>query len=202
MHGFYQPTAIPALRRLRSIPVALPAFPLRLILALALPACAPLDPTPQLPPAAAIAATTARFTALLGNHPAPAARAEAARLARTAECQARALACQYRVCPPARWHNFLVNLHLKKRGLCWHYMEDLRAAMLEQHPRHFEFHCAARDKGQPIFEHSALVITAAGRPFDTGLILDPWRQPGNLLVFPVRANGSPWLPQVRSCQPP
>ena len=92
-----------------------------MVLAIAMAGCGTPCRTAQEPPVAAIRATAARFIALHGRHLTPTVRAEATRLARTAERQARVLACQYGVCPPARFHNLLVNLHLKKRGLCWHY---------------------------------------------------------------------------------
>lgn len=126
----------------------------------------------------------------------PAARVEATRLAGIAEWQARALACQYGVCTPAWIHNCLVNLHLKQRGLCWQYMEDLRAALLVRRPIHHDLYFAVRDEHDLLFQHHCLVITAAGHPFDSGLVLDPWRHPGKLLILSARGGGTPWEPQV------
>ena len=35
-------------------------------------------------------------------------------------------------------------------------------------------------KGNPWREHSTLIVTAKGRPFETGILLDPWRNSGDL----------------------
>ena len=50
-------------------------------------------------------------------------------LAQTVLSTTEGLALDYRVQPPALWHNFLVNLGLRERGLCCHWTQDLLRAI-------------------------------------------------------------------------
>ena len=92
-------------------------------------------------------------------------------------------------------HNCLVNTGMRERGLCWQYMEDLFARLDRESPRFFDLHCGVRDNGSVFLEHHCVVLTATGRPFESGLVLDPWRRPGRLEVFPSRGEGKPWFNQ-------
>jgi hypothetical protein len=42
-----------------------------------------------------------------------------------------------------------------------------------------------------------VVITAAGQPFETGLVLDPWRNSGDLFWARVDRDVYPWVPLAR-----
>ena len=46
--------------------------------------------------------------------------AEAGRVAETAVTYSLRLAEEYRVSPPARWHNLLIQMGFRDRGLCFH----------------------------------------------------------------------------------
>ena len=143
-----------------------------------------------------IAATGSRLLALHPAPPQPEVALEARRLATVAEHTARQLAGSYGVRWPAWLHNCLVNTGVKQRGLCWQYMEDMFACLAAEHPVHYDLHCAVRDDGDLFLEHNCVVITAAGKDFTTGLVLDPWRSPGRLLVFRARGEGKPWYEQA------
>ena len=43
-------------------------------------------------------------------------------------------------------------------------------------------------------EHNSVVITALSQPFDAGLVLDPWRNSGELFWAAVRQDDYPWEP--------
>lgn len=144
---------------------------------------------------AVVAETGAR---LVGLHPGPvrpAVLAEARRLAAVAEQSTRNFAAEYRVGGPSWWHNCLVNIGLKQRGLCWHYMEDLFAKLAAEHPVNFDLHCGVRDDENLFLEHNCVVITAAGKEFASGLVLDPWRKPGQLVIHPTHGAGRTWHEQ-------
>ncbi len=150
-------------------------------------------PTPTLE--SAVTSTSGKLLAL-HHQPDHQARAEADKLASIAESEARRLARLYRVQSPAWVHNCLVNVGIKERGLCWQYMEDLFVALNKSQPVRFDLHSGVRDDGSTFFEHNCVVVTAAGQPFTTGLVLDPWHKPGQLLVFPARGHGKPWFEQA------
>ena len=118
---------------------------------------------------------------------------EAALLAATAVHEAREISRQFRVVGPAWFHNCLVNTGVRDGGLCWHYMTELYLRLARLEPRYFDLHCGVRDPGRLFLEHHCVALTARGQPYPTGLVLDPWVKGGNLVFFPVRSPGSPWI---------
>lgn len=87
----------------------------------------------------------------------------------------------YGVSTPALTHNILVNSGLKERGLCHHWADDLRK------------HLRQLDVGTVVFqrvlanhvnswriEHSALVVTLPRQGIEGGVVLDGWRDGGDL----------------------
>ncbi len=119
------------------------------------------------------------------------ARPEAARIAREAVRSSREQAGRYRVAFRGWLHNSMVNTGLKDRGLCWHWMEDLYPRLRALETRHFQIVCGVRDSGTPR-EHHCVVAVPAGRPFEDGLVLDPWVGGGTLEAFPVRGAKRKW----------
>jgi hypothetical protein len=128
--------------------------------------------------------------------------AEAARVARTATEEAAALAAEYRPARPAWFNNILVNAGLRERGLCYHWANELFLRLHPLAPRTLEFHLgvAGRDTSR---EHNAVVVTARGRPFREGLVLDAWRHGGCLHAVPVTNDTRyPWQPLPRTAMRP
>ena len=119
-------------------------------------------------------------------------RDEARMVATNAYELARKLASDYRVVRPAIWHNFLVNSGLKKRGLCYHWAEDLLAPLEAFRLSTLEVRWAIARAGT-VREHNALVVTARGQAFADGIVLDGWRRSGRLVWLPVKADHYPWL---------
>jgi hypothetical protein len=116
---------------------------------------------------------------------------EARRVAAGAHEQARQLAREYRVARPPLFHNFLVNVGLKKRGLCHHWAEDLSARLQGLNLVTLEMHWAIARAGTAR-EHNALVVTARAQPFERGVVLDAWRHSGRLHWGRVAADRYPW----------
>lgn len=162
------------------------------VLALALVSCQSHQAEP---PAATVAATAEKLAGLHGENPPAPVRDEASRLALVAEREARALAIGYRVSGPAWFHNCLVNVGIKERGLCWQYMEDMFAVLVRENPRHFALHTAVRDDNSTFLEHNCVLLAAKGKPFVSGWILDPWVKPGSLQLIRPRGDGRPWYEQ-------
>lgn len=117
---------------------------------------------------------------------------EAALLAERGTREAVVLKERFRVMTPAWMHNCFVNVGFRERGLCWQYMEDLFRALDALDLRCFDLHCGVRNSGSLLFEHHCVVVTAADRPFRSGLVFDPWEAPGRLLVFPVEGHPRRW----------
>jgi hypothetical protein len=44
-------------------------------------------------------------------------------------------------------------------------------------------------------EHNTVVVTAVGQPFQSGVVLDAWRNAGRLRWAPVRMDHYPWQPK-------
>lgn len=126
------------------------------------------------------------LAALLG-HP----DEEARRLTRTILSQTEALAQAYRIQPPALWHNFLVNAGIRDRGLCCHWTEDLLREIKVLSLQRYAVYWAVSRPGT-WREHNCVVVTAAGQPFETGLVLDPWRKAGDLHWTCVADDSYPW----------
>ena len=122
---------------------------------------------------------------------------EARRAAETAVTFSLRLADAYRVVPPARWHNLLIQMGIRERGLCFHWTEDLMKRLQELGLSSLDLHWGVAHRGSDLREHNSVVITAAGQPFETGLVLDPWRQSGDLFWARVDRDVYPWVPLPR-----
>ncbi len=116
---------------------------------------------------------------------------EARQAAACAHSASRQLAEEYGVIRPPLFHNFLVNVGLKKRGLCYHWAEDLMARLQALRLTTLDWHWGIARSGTSR-EHNCVVATAKGQPFEEGLVLDAWRHSGRLCWAPVRADRYPW----------
>ena len=116
---------------------------------------------------------------------------EAGRVADCAYDYSCQLAQEYRIVRPALWHNFLVNLNLKPRGLCYEWAEDLLAELQTLELDSLELHWGIA-RAATVREHNSIVVTARGQPFDQGIVLDPWRRGGRMVWAPVLTDHYPW----------
>ena len=83
-------------------------------------------------------------------------------------------------------HNFLVNVGIKEKGLCYHYSDALytHLATQKRYP-HFAFHLVGAHIGSYWQEHNALLVTAKDGALQKGIIIDAWRKPGKLYFVKV-----------------
>jgi hypothetical protein len=146
-------------------------------------------------------ANTRQLTQALRNLSPEVDAAEAERLAETAWRASLELSRRYRAVVPAGYHNFLVNQGKRERGLCYHWAEDVEAALKAESWRTLELHRAVARLGRG-GEHSALVVTATGQDFDKGIVLDAWRKSGWLYWETVQRDRYfyPWI-RVRVREP-
>lgn len=119
---------------------------------------------------------------------------EARRVAKTAVADSLRLAAEYRVAGPARWHNLLIQMGFRDRGLCFHWTEDLMKGLAALDLKTFRLHWGVAHRGSDLREHNSVVITALNQAFADGLVLDPWRNSGELYWTAVRQDDYPWVP--------
>ena len=103
------------------------------------------------------------------------------------------LADSYHVVRPAFLHNVLVNTGLRDRGLCYHWADDLHTRLLRLSRTSLDIHRVVA-RLNTSHEHNALVATAKGQGYQTGLVLDAWREGGRLFWKPVVDDKKfPWI---------
>ena len=112
--------------------------------------------------------------------------AEASRAAALTYETTRQLAIAYQITDPPLIHNSKVNAGLRPRGLCYHWAEDLQAALDQAGFETLDTARAIANADSAILiDHSTTIIVAKGTPMETGVVVDPWRQAGRLFWAPV-----------------
>ena len=119
-------------------------------------------------------------------------KAEARILAETAIHESAVLAEEYQLVRPAVAHNLLVVFGIRERGLCYHWTEDLMKKLQVLDLKSLQLHWGVAYRGSDLREHNCVVVTAKGQSFFTGIVLDPWRNSGNLFWAEVTKDSYPW----------
>ena len=118
--------------------------------------------------------------------------AEARILAETAVRESGILAEEYQLVRPAVAHNLLVVFGIRERGLCYHWTGDLMKKLQTLDLKSFQLHWGVAYRGSELREHNCVVVTAKGQSFFKGIVLDPWRNSGNLFWAQVAKDSYPW----------
>jgi hypothetical protein len=118
--------------------------------------------------------------------------AEARILAETAVRESGILAEEYQLVRPAVAHNLLVVFGIRERGLCYHWTGDLMKKLQSLDLKSFQLHWGVAYRGSELREHNCVVVTAKGQSFFKGIVLDPWRNSGNLFWAQVAKDSYPW----------
>ncbi len=126
---------------------------------------------------------------------------EAERLADAAVEQSAILAQRFRAVRPAWLGNYLVNLRLRDRGLCYDWANGLYLRLHELGLRSLELHLAVA-RMDTKHEHNCIVVTAHRQRFADGVVLDAWRHSGRLWFGDVSTDKYPWQPLPRDRVPP
>lgn len=113
-------------------------------------------------------------------------------LAVTAVRESAVLAEEYQLVRPAVAHNLLVVLGIKDRGLCYHWTQDLMNRLEALDLKSLQLHWGVAYRGSELREHNCVVVTARGQAFVQGIVLDPWRNSGNLYWARVTEDSYPW----------
>ncbi len=138
------------------------------------------------------AAPAERLEAALLALPGEASEADARRLAHTALATTAELRARYRPLRPPHLGNLAFHLGLRERALCCHWAEDLLRALSALELRSFRLHWGVAHLGSSLREHSVVVAVPAGAPFEHGLVLDAWRDSGELFFRRVDRDRYPW----------
>ncbi len=116
---------------------------------------------------------------------------EAHELASSALLHTKALSHRYALVSPPLLHNTLVNIGLRDRGLCYEYAYDLLEHLRAQNYRSFKFYIAGSKIGT-YFEHNSLAVGFRDGRFEEAIILDPWRESGELYFIHIRDDEYEW----------
>ena len=119
-------------------------------------------------------------------------KTEALLVAETAVRESAVLAEEYQLVRPAVAHNLLIVFGLRERGLCYHWTEDLMQRLQALDLKSFQLYWGVAYRGSELREHNCVVITAKGQRFFKGIVLDPWRNSGNLFWAQVTKDDYPW----------
>ena len=117
---------------------------------------------------------------------------EARQIAETAVTYSKDLAEEYDLVRPAVLHNVFVRMGLKDRGLCYHWTEDLITRLQSLDLKTYQLHWGVAYRGSELREHNTVVITAISETFESGMVLDPWRNSGDLYWALIKADTYPW----------
>ena len=113
-------------------------------------------------------------------------------LAGTAVRYSEELAREYEMARPIEVHNVMVNMGLRKGGLCYQLADEMFVKLRDMNLYSFDLYRAIADKDDIWHEHNTVVVTARGQPFETGVVLDPWRYAGKLRFIRVADDHHPW----------
>lgn len=96
-------------------------------------------------------------------------------------------------------HNIEVNSGTRPRGLCFHYARDLAKVLQPLAAPYWQVQFVQAKPKEPL-EHNAIVVTAPGAAWDSGIVLDAWRHAGVLYFGAVRDDKYPWQPRQKRRQ--
>jgi len=98
----------------------------------------------------------------------------------------RKLTQKFKPVSEPHFNNFLINTGLKEQGLCYEWSDALYLHFKQSGYSGFEFHLLVANQGEYFFEHNVLVVTAKDSDVMEGVIIDPWRKPGEVYFSKVK----------------
>lgn len=139
-----------------------------------------------------VVALKEELVALHGAAPPDAVVMEADAIARIVIERLYALSQRYKIAGSALLQNFLINRGIKEEGFCFHYVQELFKALSFRPWSRFDLRWGSAWSGT-YRENNALVITAKGRPFFSGIAVDAWRTGSRPFWTPVEGDRFPWV---------
>jgi hypothetical protein len=110
---------------------------------------------------------------------------EAFSLSRTSIAYTFQLSRQYAAISSPWIQNTLVNIGIKQRGLCHEWTEDLLKYLVKKNYKTLEFYAVGANVGY-LNEHNALSVSAKGDSIENSILLDAWRNSGDLYFKKIR----------------
>lgn len=104
---------------------------------------------------------------------------EALKLSQIAVLYSLRLKDTYHLVSPPLYHNILINLKIKEKGYCYDFTKDLMSELKKQNFKTLTLRWAVHKRAQ-YFEHNSLLISQKNKAFNSGIILDAWRNSGDL----------------------
>jgi hypothetical protein len=104
---------------------------------------------------------------------------EAADVAYNAVVYPMYLSNKYQLVWPPSLQNIFVNAGVKERGLCYQWARDMLAHLRSHEYQTLDFVWTISNRATKD-EHNSAVVIAKGDPWQKGILLDPWRNSGNL----------------------
>jgi hypothetical protein len=122
-------------------------------------------------------------------------------LAKEIYAQTQRLSKEFHLTSPPQYHNFLVNIGIKEKGLCYDWSDALYLHLKHQNYFAFDFHLMGANIGDYWREHNVLLIVAKGKPIDTGIIIDSWRYSGKVYFAKLKEDRKYfWIHRKKRCQ--
>ena len=109
---------------------------------------------------------------------------EANDLARSSIYYVQNLITEYDLVSPPLWQNALVNMGLKERGLCYQWANDLYHYLKIKKYQTLKLHYVGANIST-YKEHNALSVSARDRDINGSILLDAWRNSGDLLFMKI-----------------
>jgi hypothetical protein len=107
-------------------------------------------------------------------------RNEAHFVAREAVLFPKHLANEYDLMWPPNYQNVLINTGKRKRGLCFHWAQDMAKHLISgRHYNTLTLRRVVANQGTFV-EHNVLAVSAKGKGIEDAYILDGWRESGTL----------------------
>lgn len=126
-----------------------------------------------------------QLSILLGSLDGHISKTEAMQLSEDIFKHVEKLSKEFNMTSPPQWHNFLVNAGIRDKGLCYHWSDALYVYLSQKNYPSFEFHLMGANIGKYWTEHNVLVVSKKGGKAEEGIIIDPWRDSGNIYFSKV-----------------
>lgn len=99
--------------------------------------------------------------------------------------KAEELTEKFELVSPPQFHNFLVNVGVREKGLCYHFSDALYIHLKSQGYEAFDFHLVGANIGKYWSEHNALVVVPKACRSEkcilkSGILIDAWRDSGKV----------------------